>query len=592
MSRRELTWYWPDEKNLRELIPLSSIPSQNDPAWIDFEILKGWMQLCDSSHENKCKSTLTVKAKRPRWLIDIHRLCLVSGQSSREEYAALSYVWGQAECFKTLRSNLEALQRDDAFDESNADVVLPKTIRHALHVAALLGIKGLWIDALCIVQDDREEKSTQLHGMGAIYEGATVTFVAAVGSDANIGIPGILGVSEPRGARSRPGEDLVKDSEWYKRGWTFQELAFSKRRLIFTPNDVIWECSQTMWREYWGKAEYIGGQFPPMSSRWLTTWRDPGTDVLVQYGEMVEGFTKRKLTFSDDILDAFTGILVALSKRFRSRFICGLPMTFIDSALLWQPALNEAKFSRRVRQDEDGKAMVPYLPSWSWAGWEGEVEYDLFKYGCYRGVYERHNGVKSCKCQMSQICIFRYGIKEPTKVIGTWDPNFGYNLRPRSSSKKVMKYASQSKGSLQRYRTTPDGPKVSDLSPRLRFRTSRRFLRVDKYAPELGRHERALRICDSDGFTCGQLSRGWPQGFELTDEKYEFVAIAKSSNFCRSRESRGITVENWTTQEHGYLYQVLLIEWMDGVAYRKMLGWVTDKVWERGAPDMVSVLLG
>lgn len=150
-----------------------------------------------------------------------------------------------------------------------------------------------------------------------------------------------------------------------QRGWTFQELAFSKRRLIFTPNDAIWECSQTMWREYWGNAEYTGGKFPPMSSRWLTTWREPVTDILVRYGEMVEGFTKRKLTFSDDILDGFTGMLVALSKRFRSRFIYGLPMTFIDSALLWQPALNETKFSRRVHRDEVSMTMVPYLPSWS-----------------------------------------------------------------------------------------------------------------------------------------------------------------------------------------------------------------------------------
>ena len=70
------------------------------------------------------------------------------------------------------------------------------------------------------------------------------------------------------------------------------------------------------------------------------------------------------------------------------------------------------------------------------------------------------------------------------------------------------------------------------------------------------------------------------------------MAISKSSNFCKSEESRDIVVENWMTQEHGFLYHVLLIEWVDGVAYRKALAWVTDKVWERGEVDMVSVLLG
>ncbi|PVH74323.1 HET-domain-containing protein, partial [Cadophora sp. DSE1049] len=370
---QELTWYWPDEEKVKQLIPLSQLPSQNDPSWIDFETLKGWMQTCHEKHKHNSKPAQLLKVKGPRWLIDVRRLCLVGGDNSHLEYAALSYVWGQAECFKTLRSNLEVLQKEGAFDVSKSEVVLPRTIRHAIHVAAILGIDGLWVDALCIVQDDYEEKSTQLHGMGAIYEGAIVTFVAAVGKDANAGIPGIHGISEPRDGRTQREEDLVKDSEWYKRGWTFQELAFSQRRMIFTPNDVIWECSFTMWREYWGNPDYTGGRFPPMSSRWLTTWRDPGTDVLFQYGEMVEGFTKRKLTYSEDILDAFTGILVALSKRFRSRFVCGLPMTFIGSALLWQPSLVGANFSRRVRQE--GETMIPYLPSWSWAGWEGEIEY-------------------------------------------------------------------------------------------------------------------------------------------------------------------------------------------------------------------------
>ncbi|KAH7374135.1 heterokaryon incompatibility protein-domain-containing protein [Cadophora sp. MPI-SDFR-AT-0126] len=586
---RELTWYWPEEGKVKQLIPLSQLPSQKDPSWIDFDILKGWMQKCNETHKHIPKRSHSFKVKRPRWLIDVRRQCLVSGLTPTMEYAALSYVWGQAECFKTLRSNLDAFQMEDAFNASKTEGVLPRTIRHAIHVAAILGIDGLWVDALCIVQDNDEEKSTQLHGMGAIYEGATVTFIAAVGEDSNFGIPGIHGISEPRDDRTRRKEDLVKDSEWYKRGWTFQELAFSQRRMIFTPNDVIWECSHTMWREYWGDPEYTGGRFPPMSSKWLTTWRDPGTDVLVQYGEMVEGFTKRKLTYSEDILDAFTGILVELSKRFRSRFICGLPMTFIDSALLWQPSLTGTCFSRRVRQK--GGTMVLYLPSWSWAGWEGEIEYDLLKYGCYRGVYERHNGVRGCKCRTLQTCIFRYGTKEQTKVIGTWDPNFGYKLRSRNVSKGKKKKI-QNHQSLTRFQTVPAGPKVSVLSPILQFRTSRRFFRVDNFDPAVKRHARALRICDDEGLTCGQLSRGVPEDLKVGDEKFEFIAISKSSNYCRSRESRGITVQNWMTEEHGYLYSVLLIERMDGVAYRKALGWITDKVWERGKPEMVTVLLG
>ena len=92
--------------------------------------------------------------------------------------------------------------------------------------------------------------------------------------------------------------------------------------------------------------------------------------------------------------------------------------------------------------------------------------------------------------------------------------------------------------------------------------------------------------------TCGQLSRGIPEDMSISHEKFEFIAISKSSNYCRTRESRGITVQNWMTAEHGYLYSVLLVERVGGIAYWRALGWITDKVWERGTPDMVTVLLG
>ena len=297
----------------------------------------------------------------------------------------------------------------------------------------------------------------------------------------------------------------------------------------------------------------------------------------------MEGFTKRKLTYSEDILDAFTGILVAFSRRFHSRFICGLPLTFIDSALLWQPSLTGARFSRRV-QKESGTVIGPYLPSWTWAGWDGEIEYDMLKYGCYRGVYERHNGVKGCKCRRFRTCIFRYGHKDKTKAIGKWDTNFSHKLKYRATPESTT--------TTQCLNTASEMPKVLDLGPILRFRTSRRFFRVDNFDPAVEGHPRMLRICDDEGLTCGQFYRSASEHFNAGEEKFEFISISKTSNHRRSRQSKGITVQNWMTEEHGYLYYVLLVERIDGISYRKALGWVTDRVWERGTPDMVTVLLG
>jgi hypothetical protein len=54
-----------------------------------------------------------------------------------------------------------------------------------------LHIRYLWVDALCIVQDDLSEKYTQMAIMAQIYLHAAVCLVAAAGSDANAGLPGV-----------------------------------------------------------------------------------------------------------------------------------------------------------------------------------------------------------------------------------------------------------------------------------------------------------------------------------------------------------------------------------------------------------------
>lgn len=111
------------------------------------------------------------------------------------KYVALSYVWGSQgglDQFELTRSNAVELEMDCSLEK----VTLPGTIKDAVEVCHMLGVEYLWVDRLCIIQDDtKEQKAPQLSQMGLIYGQASFTIVAAAGEDAHHGLPG---VSKPR----------------------------------------------------------------------------------------------------------------------------------------------------------------------------------------------------------------------------------------------------------------------------------------------------------------------------------------------------------------------------------------------------------
>ena len=71
--------------------------------------------------------------------------------------------------------------------------MIPRIISDAIQLVKDVGQRYLWVDSLCIVQDDDDDKQQQLPSMVSIYSNAELVVVAAAGSDANTGIPGIQG---------------------------------------------------------------------------------------------------------------------------------------------------------------------------------------------------------------------------------------------------------------------------------------------------------------------------------------------------------------------------------------------------------------
>ncbi|KAF2093443.1 hypothetical protein NA57DRAFT_81370 [Rhizodiscina lignyota] len=122
-------------------------------------------------------------------LVDVVDNCLVR-TSGKPRYASLSYVWGPSkQAFTSTKANVNELFVPGSLERHTRD--LSATVSDAIVLTRQLGIRYLWADRMCIVQDDEEDVREQISGMAQIYEGAYINIVAATGSNAESGLPGV-----------------------------------------------------------------------------------------------------------------------------------------------------------------------------------------------------------------------------------------------------------------------------------------------------------------------------------------------------------------------------------------------------------------
>lgn len=410
----------------------------------DMACLREWLQVCDDAHPSSTKG-LEVDLDSLR-VIDTEEL-RVREVETPCRYACLSYVWGkgsQTQYTTATRNSLEAPNGLQVAD-------LPQTIKDAITVTKEAGLRYLWVDALCILQDDAADKAKIISKMGPIYGGATLTIVASAHADPHEGLPGMgnarrpvaqdmariqgmtlaLGLHDPR----QPIPD-IDGSAWGSRAWTFQERALSARSVYFTHSQMVFKCvhGAVMLEESVPvpdpafRHQAIEDQtemdlimqlyFHPSLSRWqnkgfstrnedakimITTGIDmesyhkmslkekreiapvfdikvdppcdfmgslgdnaPGSTPWDLYRRAVHDYTKRKLTWQSDAVNAFAGVEHIVRRGTNTKFWFGLPSFAFEQALLWR-AMEPLEL-----RTEGERAL---FPSWSWAAWQGEVFY-------------------------------------------------------------------------------------------------------------------------------------------------------------------------------------------------------------------------
>lgn len=366
------------------------VGSMVDPNWFDIARLQKWVAFCNENHDGQCHS-LPIQhesvSTRPRFLIDVKQGCLVESHGD-ERYFALSYVWGKQDAGTTTKANLDSLKLEGAITVRNVTFKLPRTVEDAIKLTKLLGERFLWIDRLCIIQDDLANWHSQIKKMGSIYANAYCTFIAAEGSDANHGIPGLSQHSGPRQLLQKrvrfPSLQMIETQEdhdiynstWNKRGWTFQELLLSRRVILFH-NDVRWVCHQSKWQEDIS-AEPEG--IAPKFQRWRGNDWDPLSvepwPDFVEWWRLMSSYSPRQFQFENDAGAAFAGIEEILGHSFPGGFCFGMPEFYFDIALLWWPWSPQ----QRRPSKSDGTSD---LPSWSFLGWKGgQITWDCPGFAC------------------------------------------------------------------------------------------------------------------------------------------------------------------------------------------------------------------
>ncbi|PQE26795.1 heterokaryon incompatibility protein [Rutstroemia sp. NJR-2017a BVV2] len=345
-----------------------------------------WVTTCERTHE-VCRRSK--QPPLPTRVLNVGNpgedVVLVDSRGLEGPYVILSYCWGQGATLKTTPSTLAARQLRIPHED------LPLTLRHAVDVTRQLQVKYLWIDALCIIQEQNPPTDwlAESGKMLDYYRNAYVTIGNLDGEASSSGflfprkdtlleIPGNQDIAF-RLNPPRRSDSIYFDSVLVTRAWCLQERLISTRLLLFGRDQIFWECrtcceseSEVVVSER--KLKYTGAiqgkQVEALDSEMVQVLASLGTghmplrDSMNIWYTIVQQYSSRRLTVASDILIAISGVANDIQRRTGYDYMYGHWKQDWCKGLVW---------SRRPRPD----AKVTGAPSWSWASQTGKVVFKV-----------------------------------------------------------------------------------------------------------------------------------------------------------------------------------------------------------------------
>jgi len=354
----------------------------SSPAAMDK--IRGWIENCDRSHED-CK--LTTLPPLPTRVLDVGpqndgMIHLYETNEESEQYICLSHCWGGHQPLKTDFSTIEARKKGINWDE------LPRTFQDAVVMTRTLGIRYLWIDSLCIVQDDEEDWRRESGKMHVIYQGGYLTLAASSSAGPDGGLfrdvlseyrlrDWDLNGQHIRTRRKIPHIDSARDYPLMSRGWVFQERVLSRRVVHFSAAELAWECMEDNDCECGAFFQCLGvgdyefaekGRYRPIDK--MKGW------LMHVWWKIVMDYSRMQLSYEKDIFLALSGV-AELQRAVRgSTYHAGLWSDTLIYDLLWRVPKKWSHPTFAFEYERVARPSEWRAPTWSWASVKSAVEYE------------------------------------------------------------------------------------------------------------------------------------------------------------------------------------------------------------------------
>jgi hypothetical protein len=307
---------------------------------------------------------------------------------SPARYVALSHCWGEIvpECV-TTKATLEDRKKCIVYDS------MPRTFQDAVKFTRSLRVRYLWIDSICIIQNDQSDWRHEASQMEKVYGGSYLTLAAVHAEDCNGGLfvnPDPKYSSYPLSPikingnilnplarhplplfHSWESHQLGEPHPLFYRAWAYQERLVAPRVLYFTKNELVWECFESVgcecvgtvcspYQEGWG---HRGARCPKTSHRQLLE----NGDAAKRWHQIVEEYSKLKLTLASDKLPAISAVARQVQQyKPNDKYVAGLWRNSLFLDLLW---VHQPHLEAELRPHNN------FAPTWSWASVSGAIEY-------------------------------------------------------------------------------------------------------------------------------------------------------------------------------------------------------------------------